>query len=312
MVLLVFCLIGRLSVAAQEWEQWPRDGALDHPQIATVLEGLISDYQGQRPLIAFDILRRAPSLYDLHREGNRVRVVIEAESATAATNIAAAVKQAGGEIELSYGTQIQAMMPINGIQKIADVRGVQFIRPPMRPVLHQGAIVSEGQKLIGAPTWNKAGLDGRGVKVGVIDPEFYRYERLLGRELPPTERVVTKSFRRDREMFDPEFPGSHGVAVAEVVNDVAPGVSLNLAAFDTDVEFRQAVDWMIDQKVDVINTSGGYASGCFRGPGLFEPHIKKAREAGITWVTSAGNALSTQSMSRDESLSLQQSRPYQR
>lgn len=288
-VLLVLCLISSLSVAAQEWEQWPRDGALDHPKIATLLEDLISDYQAQHPLIEFDILRRAPLLYDLHREGNRVRVVIEAESATTAGKIAAAVKQAGGEIELSYGTQIQAMMPINGIQKIADVQGVQFIRPPVRPVLDQGAIVSEGQKLIGAPTWNKAGLDGRGVKVGVMDPEFYRYERLLGRELPPKERVTTKSFRRDREMFDPEFPGSHGVAVAEVVNDVAPGVSLNLSAFDTDVEFRQAVDWMIEEKVNVINTSGGYASGCFRGPGLFEPQIKKAREAGITWVTSAGN-----------------------
>lgn len=289
MVLLVFCLIGSFPVAAQEWEQWPGEGALDHPKIATVLEDLISNYQAQHPLIKFDILRRAPLLHDLHREGNRIRVVIEAESATTASKIAAAVKQAGGEIELSYGTQLQAMMPIGGIQKIADMRGVQFIRLPVRPVLDQGAIVSEGQKLIGAPTWNKAGLDGRGVKVGVIDPEFYRYERLLGRELPSQERVVTKSFRRDGEMFDPEFPGSHGVAVAEIVNDVAPGVSLNLAAVDTDVEFRQAVDWMIKEQVDVINTSGGYASGCFRGPGLFEPQIQKAREAGITWVTSAGN-----------------------
>jgi outer membrane protein assembly factor BamB/subtilisin family serine protease len=261
----------------------------DHPKIAAVLEDLISDYQARRPLIEFETLRQVPSLYDLHREGDHVRVVIEAQSTIAVGKITSAIGRAGGEIELSYGTQIQAMMPINGIQKIADLREVQFIRPPVRPVLDQGTIVSEGQKLMGAPAWQKAGVDGRGVKVGIIDPDFDGYERLLGRELPPKERVTAKSFRRDGQMSDPEFPGSHGVAVSEIVNDIAPGASLNLAAFETDVEFRRAVDWMIEEKVGVINTSGGYASGCFRGPGLFEPQIKKAHDAGITWVTSAGN-----------------------
>ncbi|MCI2429186.1 PQQ-binding-like beta-propeller repeat protein [Candidatus Acetothermia bacterium] len=121
------------------------------------------------------------------------------------------------------------------------------------------------------------------------DPGFYRYETLLGRELPPRERVTARSFRRDRQMSDPEVESNHGVAVAEIVHDVAAGAHLNLAAFDTDVEFRQAIDWMIEEKVNIINTSLGFPSGCFRGDGLFEPQIKKAHDAGITWVTSAGN-----------------------
>ncbi len=289
-LLLMLCLANGFAAVAQEWEVWPQARDFDHPKIANALEDLISDYRAPQPLFVTDAFHQAiSSVYGLHRQGDRIRVIIETESESALSKIAAAVERTGGRIELSYGSQIQALMPIRNIQQLADLKEVQFVRLPVRPVLSQGTTVSEGQKLIGAPTWHKAGVDGRGVKVGVIDPDFYGYERLLGRELPPRERVTAKSFRRDGQMTDPEFPGKHGVAVSEIITDIAPGIHLHLAAFDTDVEFRQAIDWMIDQKVDVINTSGGYASGCFRGPGLFEPHIKKAREAGVTWVTSANN-----------------------
>ncbi len=289
-VLLVLCFLNSFVAVAQEWEVWPKARDFDHPKIANALEGLISDYRAQQPLFVTDALHRAiSSVYGLHRQGDHIRVIIEAESESAFSKIAAAIERVGGKIELRYAAQIQALMPIGAIAQLADLKEVQFVRLPVRPVLSQGTTVSEGQKLIGAPTWHKAGVDGRGVKIGVIDPDFDGYERLLGRELPPRERVTAKSFRRDGQMTDPEFPGRHGVAVSEVITDIAPGIHLHLAAFDTDVEFRQAVDWMITQKVDVINTSGGYASGCFRGPGLFEPHIKKAHDAGITWVTSANN-----------------------
>jgi outer membrane protein assembly factor BamB/subtilisin family serine protease len=289
-VLLVLCLINGFSVAAQEWEAWPSgDRASDHAKIADLLESLIADSHASRSGIAFDAFRQGQSVYDLHREGDRVRVVIELEAAAPLSRVTTILERAGGKVELSDATQIQALVPISALKQIADLREVQFVRPPIKPSLTQGTTVSEGQKLIGAPTWHGAGVNGQGVKVGLIDPSFYRYEQQLGRELPPRERVTAKSFRSDGRMYDPDAPGSHGVAVAEVVTDVAPGVSLHLAAFDTDVEFRRAVDWMIEQRVDVINTSLGFPSGCFRGEGLFEPSIKKAREAGITWVTSAGN-----------------------
>jgi outer membrane protein assembly factor BamB len=285
-VLLVLCFVSGFAAIAQEWDVWPQGKGFDHPKIANALEELISNSQTS-PLFITDVLRQMP--YNVHRRGDRVRVVIETESERAISKIASAIERGGGQVELNYGTQIQALLPLRNVRQIADLKEVQFVRLPVRPILTQGTFISEGQKLIGAPAWHKEGVDGRGVKVGVIDPDFDRYERLLGRELPPRERVVARSFRRDGQMTDPEFPGEHGIAVSEVITDIAPGIDLYLAAFETDVEFRQAVDWMITQKVDVLNTSGGYASGCFRGEGVFEPYIKKARDAGITWVASAGN-----------------------
>lgn len=288
--LLMLYFLNGFATAAQEWEVWPKASNFDHPKIANALEDLISGYRAQWPLFMTDTLQQAASRpYAVHRQGNHIRVIVEAEAERVLTTIATAIEQAGGQVELRYATQIQALVPIGAITQLADLQGVQFIRLPVRPILSQGATLSEGQRLVGAPAWHKAGVDGRGVKVGVIDTGFDGYEQLLGRELPPRERVTARSFRSDRRMADPEFPGKHGVAVSEVITDIAPGIHLYLAAFDTDVEFRQAVDWMIEQKVDAINTSGGYASGCFRGPGLFESHIKKAYDAGITWVTSANN-----------------------
>lgn len=283
--LAIYLFSGAVALA-QEWQSWLGQKIDDHPKIADALESLLLQDQPDR--LSVNLSRPFPH-YDWYRQGDQIRAVIEAASPSVLPGIAAAVRRAGGQVELSHGSQIQALLPLAQLREIADLSDVAFIRPPIRPVSDQGNIVSEGQKIIGAPTWNRAGLNGRGVNVGVIDGNFYQYERQLGKELPPRERVTARSFRSDRQMFDPEFPDGHGIAVAEVVHDVAPGANLNFAAFDTDVEFRQAIDWMIEEKVNVITTSLGFPSGCFRGEGLFEPQIKKARDAGITWVTSAGN-----------------------
>ncbi|MCL6643043.1 MAG: hypothetical protein K6T71_06970, partial [Candidatus Bipolaricaulota bacterium] len=200
-VLLVLCLASGFSVAAQEWQVWPR-GDRAHAKIADLLESLIASHSS----IAFDTFGREQSVYDLHREGDRIRVVIELESAAHLSRVTTMIERAGGKIELSYAPQIQALVPISALKQIADLKEVQFVRPPVRPALTQGTTVSEGQKLIGAPTWHKAGVNGQGVKVGLIDPSFYRYEQQLGRELPPRERVTAKSFRSDGRMYDPDAP----------------------------------------------------------------------------------------------------------
>lgn len=289
---LLALLLGLAAVAsvqawAQEW--WPSASTRDHPKIQATLDMLLAGHQAGKDLMALSRIGVQEWLPKV--EGERVQVVIEAASASAAHEISQKITQSKGEVELVYGTWVQALVSISELERLADLEGVVFIRAPVRAQRDQGSVVSEGCKLIGTPAWNGAGLDGKGTKVGILD-DFKGYEALLGRELPPRERVVTRSFRRDGRMYDPELSHElavHGAAVAEVIHDVAPGAGLHLAAFGTDVEFRRAVDWMIEQKVNVINSSGGFPSGCFRGGGLFEPHIKKAREAGITWTTSAGN-----------------------
>jgi subtilisin family serine protease len=206
-------------------------------------------------------------------------------------------------VEIIQGELIQASMPFSIIRKLADHPDVTFVRLPVRARLQappEGPIGpdskrvrSEGVPVIGVNAWREAGLDGAGVKVGIIDSEFGLYEQLLGRELPPAERVIARSFIDHGQMYDPRGPEElqvHGTATAEVITDIAPGVTLYLAAFNTDVELKAAISWLTQQKVDVISSSIGIDSGCFNPEGgIFAPSIKRAKEAGIAWTTAAGN-----------------------
>jgi hypothetical protein len=71
---------------------------------------------------------------------------------------------------------------------------------------------------------------------------------------------------------------------------MAPGAQLYLANFSTDVEWANAVNWLISQDVDIISCSiSWYLSGPGNGTGPINDSVAAARAAGITWAQSAGN-----------------------
>ncbi len=233
-------------------------------------------------------------LLALKAGGDRVRVIIEMSPQADGLKLLEQLQGLGAEVELTYESWIQAFIPTQELLTLRQMPGVEYVRLPVSPMMDQGPIVSEGALVVGTPSWQQAGWTGRGVKVGLIDPGGFRdYERLLGRELPPRERVVARSFRSDGLMYNPDISRSgqvHGTATAEIVHDIAPEAQLYLVMFSTDLEFRRAIDWLIAERVDVINTSLGIFSGCFRSDGgMFEPQFKKARQSGVTWVTASGN-----------------------
>jgi len=305
-VLLIFGVWG--------WAQPPQlasqvDPTQDNPKLQNTLEILLEGRTSALSKLAFtsQILRSTAStmrggFFSSTMEGDQLRVVIEGVSANATDGIAEKIAELGGRVELIHGSDIQAFLPLEALEALTDLEEVVFIRLPVQPRqtdteranlgTAQGSIISEGVSVIGAPEWQEAGLDGRGVKVGIIDVEFGLYRQLLGQELPPSERVIARSFISHGELYDPGFPEDaqvHGTGAAEIIHDIAPGATLYLAAFNTDVELHAAIDWVIQQKVDVISSSIGLDSGCFNGDGKFEPQIREARQSGITWMTAAGN-----------------------
>ena len=233
--------------------------------------------------------------YATDTTSGRLQVIVEATQADAVSSLRTAIENAGGRVQLAVGTKIQADFASQAsISTIAQRTEVQRVRAPVRPVLRQGTIVSEGVDISQAQAWQEAGIDGAGVKVGIMDSGFAGYEGLLGGELPPEGRVNARSFRSDRDIECSDCSESgqvHGRAVAEIVHDVAPGAELFLANFNTGVEMEAAVNWMIEGGVDVINTSFGFlTTSCpYEGEGILESIFQNAREAGVTWVASAGN-----------------------
>ena len=139
--------------------------------------------------------------------------------------------------------------------------------------------------VIGADVWQASGVTGQGVKVGVLDRGFDGYRSLLGGDLPAN--VTVQSFITG---LDADQAGTvHGSAVAEIIHDIAPDAELFFAAYDTDVEQRQAIDWLLSQGVRIISHSGSSVYGPMDGTGDDAVMVDQIVANGVLWVNSAGN-----------------------
>jgi hypothetical protein len=222
------------------------------------------------------------------------QVVIEGIDAQHLTQIQQAIQASQGTIQLTQENQIQALIPTSSIGSLAKLPEVTYIRRPFTPVFDQGTIVGEGVKISGANLWQQAGLKGAGIKLAIVDAGFSGYKTELGTEIPAADHIVTRSFRADGDLecrSCDRVSQVHGLAVAEVAHDIAPDATLYLVNFETDIELEAAVDWLIEQGVNSINTSFGfYTTTCpYQGFGFMDPVFQKAQENGIFWAASSGN-----------------------
>ncbi len=254
------------------------DQVLD-PQIAEILES--SDWQKQATSRGLKI------------RGASVQVVVDTSHPT---ECATWISAHGGAHVLVSGLRVQAWVPDRHLRDLSVLDGVVWVGRPdyaviPRPVASEreskeGTVTSEGVAAMAAPSWHETGINGEGVKVGVIDLQFETYEDLLGSDLPPADRVFFQSFGGS------STEGDHGTACAEIVYDVAPGGTLYLAQVATSFDVQEALEWFVENGVRVVTMSlsfFNYSPGDGTGP--MHDKINQAVEQGdLVFATSAGNA----------------------
>ncbi len=193
------------------------------------------------------------------------------------------VESVGGEVNSVIGDSIYARIAPETSHTIAAVDSISSIRLEDKPVTHE---VSEGLPPMGVDAL-RALLPYRTqkkVKICVLDIGFYGYKDLLGKELP--QKVVAKSFWYTGDMEATQ----HGTGCAEIIHDILPEAEIYLAAFDSAKDFKKAVDWIVENDIDVVSFSIGFLNaGPGNGVNIYSDIIKLATSKGITWVTSAGN-----------------------
>jgi hypothetical protein len=158
------------------------------------------------------------------------------------------------------------------------------------------AIISQGVALTGADGLQRAGRDGSGVTVVVLDQAFgaaTRLDALAGTELPPIERQHRLSFDQTYGLAGRDYNGNssrHGEFVSEIVYDMAPGATFWFLNYHTTDEFGQAVDYIANVlKPNIVVHSNSFLFGPFDGSGWFAQKVDAATAAGVLWVNSAGN-----------------------
>lgn len=186
---------------------------------------------------------------------------------------------------------LQGWVPIGRLVDVAEHPAIHYVRHPAQLTALETwseVVSSEALSAFNVADWHQSGRTGQGVRIAVIDGGFKGYRALLGSELPTT--VTTINFVDGEPLHAVEGKTSHGTAIAELIYDIAPDAELYLARISTNIDLKEAVYWLIRHEVDIVSTSvGWYNLTPGDGSGEFADLVDLAREAGILWVTAAGN-----------------------
>ncbi|MEZ4638307.1 MAG: S8 family serine peptidase [Caldilineaceae bacterium] len=314
-ILIFGCLLGQFgAVAAQGSEDGaePRDPLIVAP-LPTVIEiqGPVEDdgvggmaLTEEMDSLLVELLLQASS-DELPPEERQdladVGILIDGDRIQVQIAIAAAGRQAVTELVDALGGAVtgagaderwlQGWLPILSLADLAQHPLVHYVRHPISLVTADephGVVDSEGLSEFNVAGWRQSGRDGAGAHVAVIDGGFSGYEDLLGVELPASINAVNFADSGGADAIDGAT--AHGLGVAEIVYDVAPGAEMSLLRINTNIDLGEAVQWAIAHNVDIIATSiGWYNLGPGDGSGELADWVARAEEAGILWVTSAGN-----------------------
>ena len=164
-------------------------------------------------------------------------------------------------------------------------------------VVEFGPLTGGEVAITNADAWHAAGIDGTGVKVGVIDffdvTSFWNEAEHGPR---PVNGVTAKCFSQGSDCTDEFFDGTdtgsenHGVAVVEAILDMAPGAQIFIGQALTTPDYRALVDWFAANGVTIINRSlGSRYDGPGDGRSPLNDVVTYAVSKGILWVNSGGN-----------------------
>lgn len=214
----------------------------------------------------------------------------------------------GGSVVGTGPGVVLADVTLTALAAVALVDGAEIrrpvqvdIRPDRQATEAYGPTNGSEVEITLAKAWHDAGIDGTGVKVGVIDYFDTKYWNVAEHgPLPQSGRdalCLNEGSDCTFEFFDGEDLGGedHGVAVVEIVRDMAPGAEVYLGQASTISDYRAIVDWFADHGVRIITRSlGSRFDGPGDGRGSLDDVAAHAVERGITWINSGGNSGSDQ------------------
>ena len=143
---------------------------------------------------------------------------------------------------------------------------------------------------MGVDKWQAAGINGKGVTIGIIDSGFKFSDQLKGQGYLPADFTVTDFAQKLLNESSLEG-GVHGTAVSEIIYSLAPGAKIIPTSIKgTDAEFSEAIDFLVSQKVDLVSVSMGNNSSAEDGNSPISKKIEQIRkDKGILFFLASGN-----------------------
>jgi PKD repeat protein/subtilisin family serine protease len=284
---LAVALVTILLLSSLSWVDHAQSSqkSTPNPKIDSILAQLLQIVQSSG--VSSQAVQQAASRAGVPVQGDTITVV--AETSGVAAGIVNAIAQVAGSgiVRAQSRNYLKLQVPLSSgpltiLLQIATLGGIAYIRPPLAP---QALVISEGVSVSGASSYHNNGLRGQGSKIAVIDLGFSGLSAAQSRGELPTN-VQTFDFTGTGL----QNTTTHGTAVAEIVQDMAPNAQLFLMKIADEVDLENAVDLAIQQGVQIINHSvGWFNTNFYDGTGPIAAAVQRARSAGILWVNAAGN-----------------------
>ncbi|MBC8077010.1 MAG: hypothetical protein H7Y32_13115, partial [Chloroflexales bacterium] len=205
--------------------------------------------------------------------------------------------------------QLNAWVAPEQLAAVAALPEIIAVQPLLDPVVRAGGVMSEGDVLLRAKDARaQFGVSGAGVRIGVISDSATPSElaaRQRAAELPAACPASLGAAVAPCVQLDPTSDGivlaDEGIALMEIVHDLAPGA---LIAFSSGIEneggsrgaqaFVAAVNYLQNTfKANIIVDDIGYYNEPFFSDGVTALRAQQAADAGVVFVSAAGNAART-------------------
>ncbi len=281
-------------------EQYPELAKiLENSKLDSVYKEFLVTYEDEGEDAALDMAReRGVLVTNEGKEYVRLTLILDTEDNDP---LQQELEDIGVVVVSAYRDQVEVAIPMELVRqelasddpgavfdKLTEMNHVVAVRLPERTV-HDGSVIEgEGVGVIDAEAWQGAGFTGAGLRIGVLDLGFAGYESLLGEELP--DNVVFEKFGWRFSEDTPMEQQVHGAACAEIIHEIAPDAELIFAMYDgSQAAFGEAVEWLVEQNVDIISHSAGGVVDPRDGTGWMSKLVDETSAKGILWVNAAGN-----------------------
>lgn len=211
-----------------------------------------------------------------------------------------AVRQVDGEVYGAVpGFFVEARIPVESlatlnesahVTRVSGVTRASNIKP--KSFTTNTALASTVSTTLQLDAWHEVGHTGAGQKVGILD--IFGTEELefaIAQQRVPAPAGAFCQDSGSSCSITLRSGGPHGVAVAEIIHQMAPDAELYLATVTTLSDLAAAIDWFAAQGVTVINRSEtSEFDGPGDGTGPTASLVERAVDLDMVWVAAGGNA----------------------
>ncbi|HET9864879.1 MAG TPA: hypothetical protein VFP37_15655 [Steroidobacteraceae bacterium] len=198
-----------------------------------------------------------------------------------------------------HDTAVSGRVPVGALADMAGTAGLKFMRPTLA-ITRAGSVTTQGDRSLRANRARaESGVNGRGIRVGVLSDS---YDCATGPLEPggPFTRAAQDIARNDlpkdvlvlKDMFTTPDPDctDEGRAMMQIIHDVAPGASQAFyTAFESDADFADGIRALAKAGAKVIVDDVIYFEEPMFEDGIIAQAVDDVYKKGVAYFSSAGN-----------------------